>query len=271
MSITNIIKNIVIASVVTSLSIIMLNNYATKYVYIPPIITYKRKNYYKKYFDKNKNEYFNIKNNNSLISCVKIKPLKYKTNKKIIFSHGNASDIDENLIFLNVLSDMYGVEIICYDYPGYGMSSGIPSENECYNSLKTVIKYFKNDDLILCGYSLGTGITIDYVSKHKWKNDIILISPYKSIARIVYDNPIMDIIHYQNNFCSISKLNKIKCNVKIFHSSNDELINVSHGQYICKNLKNNKYNITIINNYGHNDVINYFMQNIDNDFMDILK
>jgi hypothetical protein len=48
---------------------------------------------------------------------------------------------------------------------------------------KNVVKKYKElgYDLTLVGQSIGTGPTIDLVSKYKWKNPVILISPYISL------------------------------------------------------------------------------------------
>ena len=44
----------------------------------------------------------------------------------IIFSHGNATDIGQMRDFLLDLRKRLKVNIVAYDYSGYGLSSGIP-------------------------------------------------------------------------------------------------------------------------------------------------
>jgi pimeloyl-ACP methyl ester carboxylesterase len=192
-------------------------------------------------------------------STLEIKPLVSKLKKVIIFSHGNASDILGMSYYLEKLSNNLGITTVCYDYAGYGLSEGRPSEEQCYEALKSVVNFYRRtyleNDIILVGQSLGTGVVTHYISTNNWFSPVILISPYKSIPRVLYDTSCAESSFRHNTFSTIYKLDKIKCPVKIFHGKADEVIDCSHGEYIYNNLPIKTLKPTYYEGVGHNDIL----------------
>lgn len=183
----------------------------------------------------------------------------FKKDKIIIYSHGNAEDIYHCADFMLGMADLFGIDVMTYDYPGYGMSDGTPTEMGCYEALDSVIKYYVslNKKIILVGRSLGSGVVVECVTRQKnWTYPITLISAYKSIPRVALDYPIESSIQ-KYKFQSIYKINKLTCPVKLIHGTNDEVISFSHSQDLYKKLKNKSFNLTLINGAGHNDIFNY--------------
>ncbi|AUV58436.1 alpha/beta hydrolase [Bandra megavirus] len=197
---------------------------------------------------------------NELVPVLQIRP---KNNafpaKYIVLSHGNGSDIYTMYEWCKYLSDELDVGIISYDYVGYGLSQdNIPTEEKCYQSLEVAINYLLQEynldakNICLIGQSLGTGIVIDYASKNNWEYPIMLISPYKSICRVVFDSCCITPI---DKFRSSSKLHKIHCPVKIIHGMCDELINIGHGKELYYQLNNKSLDPVWIPETGHNDIL----------------
>ena len=59
-----------------------------------------------------------------------------------VFSHGNGADILVMFPYLECLAKNLNINVICYDYIGYGLSKdNDPSEDGCYESLEAVIHY----------------------------------------------------------------------------------------------------------------------------------
>jgi len=189
-----------------------------------------------------------------------------ETEKYIIFSHGNGCDIYKMCeYFVNLASIINActntkVNIICYDYIGYSISAPkTPSEQGCYDSLEAIMCYVQNNlhvnpqNIYLIGQSLGTGVVIDYVSKNKtWTTPIMLISPYKTICRVVLDSCCVNPI---DKFTSIYKLQNITCPVKILHGEQDRIINISHGKEMYDKLINKSLQPVWFEDTDHNDII----------------
>ena len=90
----------------------------------------------------------------------------------ILFSHGNAEDLGLIYPFLSQLSAALSVNVVSYDYPGYGLHSAAdPSEQGCYDSIYIVYNWIintlkiKKHKIILMGRSLGSGPTIELAKR----------------------------------------------------------------------------------------------------------
>lgn len=199
-----------------------------------------------------------LKNINGF-STLEIKPESEKAKKILIFSHGNGCDILGMKKYLKNLADNLGITVVCYDYTGYGLSKGKPSEENCNLALESVINYYKNmydeSEITLVGQSLGTGVVSHYISKNNWKTPVILISPYKSIPRVICDIPYVESCFRHNTFSTIYNIKNIKCPLKIFHGLSDDVISCYHGKYIADNMPNKTFDPTFYPNTGHNDIL----------------
>lgn len=188
-----------------------------------------------------------------------------KSNKYLIYSHGNSSDLLNISEILNTFSSQFNINIITYDYPKYGLSEsdGYLTETLCYHSHELVVDYIidkykiNQKDIILFGQSLGTGIVIDYISKYNWNGQVLLMSPYKSIPRILYDNPMMDLTLPDYKFDSINKISKIKCPVTIVHGLQDNLIPHYHSKDLYNEISVNyrKNSKLLLIDGDHSDII----------------
>jgi len=180
-------------------------------------------------------------------------PIKY-----IIFAHGNASDINTMFDYIKILANETRCRVVIFDYPGYGCSDGSATEDGCCQAMDATVNQVmtrfnvSEKDIYLFGQSLGTGVVIDYAYRHKWKNNIVLISPYKSIMRVVTGS---SMLRPFDRFCSINKIDKLTCAVKIFHGIDDIIIDVSHSKELYDKLFNKKFQPTYLLNTGHNNIL----------------
>ena len=161
--------------------------------------------------------------------------------------------------YFTYLADQLDISIFAYDYIGYGLSQNLkPREKLCYESFETVMYHLLYNlninatDICLVGHSLGTGIVVDYISKNNWVTPCILISPYKSICRIVADTCSMRLV---DKFESIQKISTINCPIKIFHGKSDKLILISHSIELYKQLKDKSLEPVWFEGIGHNDIL----------------
>jgi len=181
----------------------------------------------------------------------------------LLFSHGNAEDLSYIEEWLEELSESLNVNVLAYEYSGYGFSSSehntplTPSEDFCYSDINAAYDYLtktKNinpQQIVIFGRSLGTGPSVDLASKQQC-GGLILQSPLKSAVRVVWDSyftPLLPIDIFNN----ISKIGKVKCPVLVVHGDRDAVINVEHGKAIFKAVKTYKEYLWI-KGAGHNDM-----------------
>ena len=185
-----------------------------------------------------------------------IRPTKIKSDKYIIYAHGNAANISTLINLATKMVDETGYNVVLFDYNGYGYSTGTLSEEHCYASLETTVAYVigikgNKDGILLIGRSLGTGVVVNYVAKYQWYSPIVVISPYKSILSIAIEN-------YNDKYDKFVTIKKIECvniPVKIYHGYCDELIPISHAKEIYNRLNDKSIPPTYLSNTCHIDII----------------
>ncbi|KAL6124368.1 hypothetical protein ACLB2K_076881 [Fragaria x ananassa] len=86
------------------------------------------------------------------------------------------------------LNDDLGVNVMVYDYSGYGQSTGKPSEKDTYADIEAaygclVDKY--GEEVILYGRSIGSGPTIDLATRLPKLRGVVLESGITSVFRMM--------------------------------------------------------------------------------------
>ncbi|KAK7316142.1 hypothetical protein VNO77_34913 [Canavalia gladiata] len=166
----------------------------------------------------------------------------------LLYSHGNATDLGLMYDIFIQLSIHLRVNLIGYDYSGYGQSSGKPSEQNTYADIEAVYKCLeesygtKQEDIILYGQSVGSGPTLDLAAKLPQLRAVVLHSPILSGLRVMY--PVkrsywFDI--YKVLLCvdmqNIDKIPLVNCPVLIIHGTSDEVVDCSHGKQLWELCK----------------------------------
>jgi fermentation-respiration switch protein FrsA (DUF1100 family) len=187
------------------------------------------------------------------------------SSKYMIYSHGNAEDIIQLEPWIRQLSKILNVNIIAWEYSGYGESrlsekdyttAIAPKESYCYASIQSVYNYLTTErqvapkDIISFGRSLGSGSATDLAFKNE-VGGLILQSPLCSAIRVVKNTGItlpLDI------FPNIDKVGKIKCPTLVIHGTSDNVIDVSHGKKLFNGVKHDNKDCLWLEGAGHNDI-----------------
>ncbi|HEX6910727.1 MAG TPA: alpha/beta fold hydrolase, partial [Longimicrobium sp.] len=88
----------------------------------------------------------------------------------ILFSHGNAENIVQGMDFLAAMRDA-GFSVLAYDYSGYGLSTGTPSERAAYGDAEAAYDYLVRSAgvppqrIILHGRSLGGAVAAELAAR----------------------------------------------------------------------------------------------------------
>ncbi len=173
--------------------------------------------------------------------------------KMIIYSHGNGTDIGEMDLFLEQLSQDANIDIISYDYHGYGLSSGLPSEQGCIDAIHQVYKYvltlgYKSEHVLLYGVSIGTGPTVNLAVSISRKNNHILgcllQTPFTSTLGVISQSmelasSTMDssLCRNPNIFNTAEIITEISSPIYIIHGLKDEIIPYDHAVLLFKSLQ----------------------------------
>ncbi|XP_011021124.1 PREDICTED: alpha/beta hydrolase domain-containing protein 17B-like [Populus euphratica] len=158
----------------------------------------------------------------------------------VLYSHGNAADIGQMYHIFTELSLHLNVNLMGYDYSGYGQSSGKPSEQDTYADIEAAFKCLeetygvKEEDIILYGQSLGSGPALELATRLPELRAVILHSPILSGLRVMH--PIKKTFWF-DIYKNIDKIPLVNCPVLVIHGTEDEVVNFSHGKQLWELCK----------------------------------
>ncbi|KAJ6296198.1 hypothetical protein OIU78_024103 [Salix suchowensis] len=171
----------------------------------------------------------------------------------VLYSHGNAADLGQmHELFIELRAHLR-VNIMSYDYSGYGASSGKPSEFNTYYDIEAVHNCLKKDygikqeDLILYGQSVGSGPTLHLASRLQKLRGVVLHSAILSGIRVLCP---VKMTFWFDIFKNIDKIRLVSCPVLVIHGTNDDIVDLSHGKRLWE-LAREKYDPLWVKGGGH--------------------
>ncbi|KAG0455238.1 hypothetical protein HPP92_024530 [Vanilla planifolia] len=158
----------------------------------------------------------------------------------LLYSHGNAADLGQMYELFIELSILLRVNLMGYDYSGYGQSSGKPSEQNTYADIDAVYKCLiesygaKEENIILYGQSVGSGPTLELAARLPCLRAVVLHSPILSGLRVMY--PVKR-TYWFDIYKNIDKMPLVNCPVLIIHGTADDVVDCSHGKQLWELCK----------------------------------
>lgn len=185
-------------------------------------------------------------------------PSSDSSNKNVVlFCHGNAGNISNRLYTIQLFQSL-NIPLLLFDYRGYGLSKGDPSEENSYQDAQLCYKWllntknYKPENITIFGRSLGGGVGVELSLREKVKG-LIIESTFTSAGDIGQNLfpifPIKWFLKYK--YDSITKIKNLECPVLIIHSSKDDLIPYYMGQELYAAATEPKEFFDIFG--GHND------------------
>ncbi|XP_062223844.1 uncharacterized protein LOC133922500 [Phragmites australis] len=158
----------------------------------------------------------------------------------LLYSHGNAADLGQMYELFVELSAHLNVNLMGYDYSGYGQSSGKPSEQNTYADIEAVYRCLietygsSEENIILYGQSVGSGPTLDLASRLPRLRAVVVHSPILSGLRVMY--PVKH-TYWFDIYKNIDKIPLVRCPVLVIHGTADEVVDCSHGRALWELAK----------------------------------
>jgi uncharacterized protein len=146
----------------------------------------------------------------------------------VFYLHGNAGDITRCERDAYVYTDL-GYDCFVLDYRGFGKSEGkIISQNQFYSDVEiaydSLCEQYKESDIIILGYSIGTGPAAMLSAKSDAKH-LILLAPYYSMVDMMNNQyPFIPSYFLEYKLKTYEFIPKIKSPISIFHGDADEII-----------------------------------------------
>ena len=167
----------------------------------------------------------------------------------IIYFGGNFQNSSKtfNKFFEGKYDYFAGYNIISIDYPKYGLSEGEISDENLFEEALLVYDYSKNlelvdqDNIVVIGYSIGTGMAT-YLASQRDVKGLILVAPYDELLSIynanlpIFYGPLKNLTKYKLE--SKKYAENIETSTLIVTSYADEVINHNFSERLVEHFKN---------------------------------
>ena len=166
--------------------------------------------------------------------------------KTLVFFHGNAGDLRNRIYKLNLIKD-FDINFLIVAYRGFSGNNGKPTETGLYEDARNTLNWLakqkiKEDQIIIYGESLGTGISIEVTQNKKFAG-IILESPFTSMVdagKFYYPYlPVSFLL--KDRYETIKKLENINSPILVMHGKNDKIVPFFMGQQVFEKANEPKF------------------------------
>eukprot|EP01083_Nonionella_stella_P163424 537830_1 len=175
--------------------------------------------------------------------------IEYPVSKlTVIYSHGTGDDLTVIAHHMQRIHDVFKVNVIAYDYSGYGLSDGQRSEENVYNDIQIIFNHcidrlkLSPKSIVLWGQSLGSAPTI-HLAAHHTVGAMIIQSGFYSVLSMYLPQYIAWMLQTIDVFDNKQNLNKIKCPCLVAHGESDHVIPFTHAQQMAAILHDTTPNI----------------------------
>lgn len=169
----------------------------------------------------------------------------------VLFCHGNTSDVSR----CGDVARMYlrlGFEVLLFDYRGYGLSEGRPSEEGTYRDVAAAWEYLLRErslspgNIVVAGRSLGAAIAV-WLAARTQPRALILESAFTSLAEVAAQRyrwlPVRYLMRYR--YSVAEEVTRVRCPLLIIHSREDEIVPYAHALRLCELAPDPKDLLTI--------------------------
>jgi uncharacterized protein len=156
----------------------------------------------------------------------------------LLMFHGNAgnlSEFDRPLHYAGLRA--LGLNLLAFDYRGYGESGGMPSEQGLYRDAAAAYRYLRvergvlPERIVVFGHSLGSAVAVELVSREPAAG-LILEGAFTSVidrGQELYPYiPVRWIAGHR--FGSLERMTQIRIPKLFLHAAADDVIPLAHGR-----------------------------------------
>jgi pimeloyl-ACP methyl ester carboxylesterase len=188
----------------------------------------------------------------------------------LLYCHGNAEDVSTTFDGLRQLSGALGVDIVCFDYLGYGCSDGTHcTEEACYACVKEMFQFTFREkkhgglgvprkNVVVLGRSLGSGAAVHLAALEDTSGigGLVLVSPLCTVCSVL-GKAVGWFLRPFDMFMNKQKIAAVtNTPILIVHGDEDEVVPYSHGVELSRVARGSNNNVTFwtAKGCGHNDI-----------------
>ena len=179
---------------------------------------------------------------------------------QVVYFHGNGGNLS---LWAELLVPIarHNLDVIAFDYRGYGVSSGSPTEQGLYRDVDAVLELAHGRlrragvPLVYWGRSLGTTMAA-YASTRRPPHGVILEAGFPSMRAVVRSNPIFAVLSWfaSYEFPTARYMAQSRVPALLLHGDADRVIPYELGRELHDAIPGEKRFVTIKGG-DHNDAL----------------
>ncbi len=185
---------------------------------------------------------------------------KANSKKTIVFCHGNGETLGVLGGELAIIRDRWDVNVVAFDFHGYGKTGGRANEAEILADAVAVAEWiksspqFRDHQLIALGRSIGGALAVEIATKTK-VNGMILDRTFSSVVDVAANHffifPVRLLM--RNQFRSIEKIPSYSGPLLQMHGDVDEVVPYRFGKKLFDACTTQRKELLTIRGLHHND------------------
>jgi uncharacterized protein len=177
----------------------------------------------------------------------------------VLLCHGNAGNVGDRVVHARSLSDA-GLDVVLFDYRGYGRSSGRPSEEGTYRDARAALRALLAQPevdpsrVLLLGESLGGAVALALALESP-PAGLVLQSTFTNVremARVHY--PFIPQAVVPDAYPSLERIGELRAPLLVMHGDRDDIVPLAHGRALFDAAPEPK-RMHVFEGLGHNDLV----------------
>jgi hypothetical protein len=164
-------------------------------------------------------------------------PTETSQHGAVLVAHGNGGNLTHRGKLAADIRRELGAGVLLFDYPGYGRSTGSPTEESCYASTDAAYNWLVEEQklapgrIVLLGESLGGGPAVELATRVEHRA-LVLVFTFTSLPDAAkYHYPFLPTrTAMRTRFDNLQKMPNCPRPVFIVHGTADRTVPFSHGE-----------------------------------------
>jgi fermentation-respiration switch protein FrsA (DUF1100 family) len=177
----------------------------------------------------------------------------------LLLCHGNAGNVGDRVLHAELLTAV-GLDVLLFDYRGYGRSTGRPSERGTYRDARAALSCLLGQPevdasrVFYLGESLGGAVALELALEHP-PAGLALLSTFTSVrdmGRAHY--PFVPTAVVPDAYPTLRRIRELRSPLLVLHGERDEIVPLSHGIALFDAAPEPK-RMHVFPDLGHNDLV----------------
>lgn len=152
-----------------------------------------------------------------------------------------------------------GLDVLLFDYRGYGLSTGRPGEHGTYLDARAAraalaaLDGVRSERIVYLGESLGSAVAVELALEAPPRG-LILRSAFSSVRALArFHYPLVPALLVPNAYPTLKRMGAIRCPVLLIHGTEDEIVPLAQAEALLAAAPEPK-RLARIEGASHNDI-----------------